>query len=429
MISTRGMSTEPLLLKSPEGARNSFNETCSGFRDSTDGRRQHPKKHHRSSSHRSSQHSLPRATSVHGNECCKQYDEQCMMRHSISTAYSPDISTLPSTHEENLFRVSPTAAHRRGSRPRSQQATSSSPCRCHSCEEELRRNHCSSSPTCSPHHGNHYVPSPSKDITWSSDPQTSSHRHRHHHQHNKSGTTSSYHGGERVRSSAHSPTKLAPVCEYTAVDNGDFMTTGGTIIDKNAINSGVQQPFATSSSRKNSTGGKLMRPPLEGEDNKILRNDSNSGANSTTASPAKTRRDLRESSTLDSKKPPLKPLPLRNVTRPDGRSPENVVSEATVATPCLSQASLSPSGLSPYLEKSALFPDNKSLNTPSESIQMNDFEYDDYDVTGTADSYFAANPPLYTLTWSTQPDWLQSDKKNGATNNSSTNQLYQSSKC
>lgn len=199
---------------------------------------------------------------------------------------------------------------------------------------------------------------------------------------------------------------------------------------------------------------KQTRPPLVGQDSLGSKTSGSGSANveinnssADTASPRKRSNQQQQQQTSSTsftrfdgnKKPPLQPLLLRDITRPDGRSPDNIIAmeggPKGVTTPTLSQVSLSPgagppgdaSGLSPYLRKTALFP-AADATTPCESILMNDFEYDDYDVTETRASYFAANPPLYTLTWSTQPDWLKSDKGLDATE-ASPHHGVSSSKC
>lgn len=121
------------------------------------------------------------------------------------------------------------------------------------------------------------------------------------------------------------------------------------------------------------TSGKLARPLLEGEDQPIA---GSTITTSTTASPVRDNSNSKRPATASSQysspyKRPLQPLPQRDVTRPDGRSPDNIVSEGGEekggATPSgMSQGSdLSPGGISLLLQKTKLVPDNDDPQSPS----------------------------------------------------------------
>lgn len=101
----------------------------------------------------------------------------------------------------------------------------------------------------------------------------------------------------------------------------------------------------------------------------------------------------------------LKPLPLRDVQRPDGQSPEHKAYDPNSNSP----------GLSPILLNEKLFPDSNgsAVQTPAE-VGSVDFEYDD--IPELPGSCFSMDPHAYTLTWSHQTPWGQ---KNGDTRSQS----------
>ncbi len=144
------------------------------------------------------------------------------------------------------------------------------------------------------------------------------------------------------------------------------------------------------------------RPPVEGRDS--LRRKDTPPYTATTP-------DRQNANYLpDQRKPPnfigrpeVKPLPLRDVQRPDGQSPEHTTEDpnANAHTP-------NSVDLSPILQKTKLFNDNDSksnsaAHTPDTFTQP-DFEYDDY-VPDLPGSYFTMDPGAYTLTWSQAPPW------------------------
>lgn len=95
-------------------------------------------------------------------------------------------------------------------------------------------------------------------------------------------------------------------------------------------------------------------------------------------------------------RPDIKPLPLRDVQRPDGQSPENRPHDPNANTPS------SLSSLSPILNPTKLFPTGRS---PSMDIALDgEMEYDDY-IPDLPGSYFTMDPHAYTLTWSQQQPW------------------------
>ena len=95
-------------------------------------------------------------------------------------------------------------------------------------------------------------------------------------------------------------------------------------------------------------------------------------------------------------RPEIKPLPLREIERPDGKSPENKAGDHNANTP-------SSHGMSPMLTKTALFPETTSIASEFMPAE-NDFEYDDY-VPELPGSYFTMDPHAYTLTWSQRQPW------------------------
>ena len=101
-------------------------------------------------------------------------------------------------------------------------------------------------------------------------------------------------------------------------------------------------------------------------------------------------------------RPNVKPLPLRDVQRPDGQSPEGRVIDPNANTPS-SQLS---SELSPVLRPSKLFTDSQATTPSGEFVTNEDFEYDDY-VPTLPGSYFTMDPHAYQLTWSQQPPWAK----------------------
>ena len=114
-------------------------------------------------------------------------------------------------------------------------------------------------------------------------------------------------------------------------------------------------------------------------------------------------------------RPDLKPLPLRNVQRPDGQSPENNhVEDPNANTPS------SVDGLSPILKKATLFGENSSHAPSMASLAtMEDYEYDDY-MPSLPGSYFTMDPHAYTLTWSQQQPWAQKRVPNSSSETSTT---------
>ena len=96
----------------------------------------------------------------------------------------------------------------------------------------------------------------------------------------------------------------------------------------------------------------------------------------------------------DTCRPEVRPLPLRNIQKPDGQSPENqYVTDRNANTP----SSLSP-GLSPVLQKTKLFSDTSGSRSPSVLFHDPDLEYDD--IPEIPGSFFTMDPHAYTLTWS-----------------------------
>ena len=116
-------------------------------------------------------------------------------------------------------------------------------------------------------------------------------------------------------------------------------------------------------------------------------------------------------------KPGLKPLPLRNVQRPDGQSPEHQTEDpnANPRTP-------DSGGLSPILRKTQLFDneskDSSAVHTPD---NQDEYEYDDYMPT-LPGSYFTMDPHAYTLTWSQQQPWNPAHKQPPPNNDPSVNE-------
>ena len=98
----------------------------------------------------------------------------------------------------------------------------------------------------------------------------------------------------------------------------------------------------------------------------------------------------------DNEKPTVKPLPLRNVQRPDGQSPENVNSEDRTNANTPESISSSIFTLSP----SKKYPEASETATPVEDA----YEYDDF-IPEIPGSFLNMDHNAYTLTWSNQPAW------------------------
>ena len=127
------------------------------------------------------------------------------------------------------------------------------------------------------------------------------------------------------------------------------------------------------------------RPPVEGRDSLTRRR-------------GPTTPDRQNANYLpspSSTKPEVKPLPLRDVQRPDGKSPDNKPQDPNANTPS------SMNSLSPILQQTKLFP----ARSPSMDIAIEgEMEYDDY-IPDLPGSYFTMDPHAYTLTWSQQQPW------------------------
>ncbi len=169
------------------------------------------------------------------------------------------------------------------------------------------------------------------------------------------------------------------------------------------------------------------RPPVEGRDSLKRRKEpgrgkstdklrpKSSGTPTTPVGP--TTPDRQNANYLPSQgKPQLKPLPLRDIQRPDGQSPENKPEDPNANTPSSTSVDLSP-----ILQKTKLFPDTSRTNTPSDIFLDTgaEFEYDDY-MPNLPGSYFTMDPSAYTLTWSQQPPWMQ-NKLQSTSSHSSVN--------
>ena len=105
-------------------------------------------------------------------------------------------------------------------------------------------------------------------------------------------------------------------------------------------------------------------------------------------------------------KPEVKALPLRNIQRPDGQSPEQSQLTAGTTDPYASTAqspvSVTAGVLTPVLQSTQLFPSRAQshLDLPIAP----EFEYDDsIYVPDLPGSYFSMDPSAYTLTWQQQP--------------------------
>lgn len=154
--------------------------------------------------------------------------------------------------------------------------------------------------------------------------------------------------------------------------------------------------------------GPGQRPPVEGRDSltrkKGKTDTSRVGTPVTGRTP--TTPDLQNANYVPVSqtrgRPEVKPLPLRNIERPDGQSPEAKPQDPNANTP----TSFMSSEMSPILQKTSLFPDSQSQTTPTEFVAADDYEYDDY-VPSLPGSYFTMDPTAYTLTWSQQPPWAQ----------------------
>ena len=104
--------------------------------------------------------------------------------------------------------------------------------------------------------------------------------------------------------------------------------------------------------------------------------------------------DAQNAISVSGSRPHVKPLPLRNIQKPDGQSPDNqYVTDRNANTP----SSLS-SGLSPVLHNVKLFSDASGSRSPSVHFQDPDMEYDD--IPEIPGSYLTMDPHAYTLTWS-----------------------------
>ena len=149
--------------------------------------------------------------------------------------------------------------------------------------------------------------------------------------------------------------------------------------------------------------GAETRPPVEGRDS-VRRRD----PYSPTAPAPLTTPDRQNGNFISGgDRPGLKPLPLRNVQRPDGQSPEHQTTE----TPDPNANRQNPNtpdstDLSPILRKTKLFDnDSKASSAVHTPIDVPDeYEYDDY-MPNLPGSYFTMDPGAYTLTWSNQQPW------------------------
>ena len=117
--------------------------------------------------------------------------------------------------------------------------------------------------------------------------------------------------------------------------------------------------------------------------------------------------DTQNANSVSGSRPHVKPLPLRNIQKPEGQSPENqYVADRNANTP----SSLS-SGLSPVLHNVKLFPD--ASRSPSVHFQDPDLEYDD--IPEIPGSYLTMDPHAYTLTWSSNPGGPDTPSKHSTT--------------
>ncbi len=168
------------------------------------------------------------------------------------------------------------------------------------------------------------------------------------------------------------------------------------------------------------------RPPVEGRDS--LRRQVSppyTTHNTNITTPDRQNGNFIPSGGGGDQRPGLKPLPLRNIQRPDGQSPEHQSTDpgdanANPPTSGAGAGTESPGGdLSPILRKTQLFTDTSDSHpgTPGsmDALQVEDgdgFEYDDY-MPSLPGSYFTMDPGAYTLTWSAQPPWSRSGGAGG----------------
>ena len=106
-------------------------------------------------------------------------------------------------------------------------------------------------------------------------------------------------------------------------------------------------------------------------------------------------------------KPEVKSLPLRNIQRPDGQSPDQKQQlRAELYSATQSPVSVTSGVLTPILHDTQLFPSRAQshLDLPVGP----EFEYDDcIYVPDLPGSYFNMDPNAYTLTWQQQPSQQQ----------------------
>ncbi len=201
-----------------------------------------------------------------------------------------------------------------------------------------------------------------------------------------------------------------------AIPLGDYETQNGRnrFRDSGIADTHISSPDGNS---RNALGGggsptpsSEPRPPVEGRDS--MRRKGESGMLTTPD-----RQNGNFISGPGGEKPGLKPLPLRNVQRPDGQSPEHNTEEGDSNANRAAQQAPAPTGspggdLSPILRKTALFADPAGSHPGSpgsvEPLGADDgFEYDDY-MPSLPGSFFTMDPGAYTLTWSAQPQWSHS---------------------
>ena len=145
------------------------------------------------------------------------------------------------------------------------------------------------------------------------------------------------------------------------------------------------------------------RPPVEGRDSVRRRHPY-----SPTGPAPLTTPDRQNGNFISGgERPGLKPLPLRNVQRPDGQSPEHQTTETSDPNANRQNPNTPDStDLSPILRKTKLFDnDSKASSAVHTPIDVPDeYEYDDY-MPNLPGSYFTMDPHAYTLTWSNQQPW------------------------
>ena len=167
------------------------------------------------------------------------------------------------------------------------------------------------------------------------------------------------------------------------------------------------------------------RPPVEGRDSVRGRREPHYPPPGTTTTAGPITTPDRQNGNFISGKPGLKPLPLRNVQRPDGQSPSTKPRKHPSATRTLTPTLPDSSGLSPILRKTQLFDnDSKASSAVHTPIDVPDeYEYDDY-MPNLPGSYFTMDPHAYTLTWSNQQPWNAQHKVPPTTSDPSVNESH-----